>query len=156
MTAIMEDAISTETSEVQATEKAHDFSKFRPMHEDLANYVNAHSGLDAVTPNQVKAILTLRAEYASTPEVKAAREARKAEREAEKQKFAGLTPEEIKAERAARRAEKQAEKLQARVAEALAKAQALRENKEATGEDIASAVEEAVEGTSERKISRRR
>lgn len=132
--------------------KSRDFTKFRPAHQELADYVNANSGLDPVTPNQVKAILALRSDFANSPEQKAAREERKAKLAAEKERFAGLTAEEIKAERAARRAEAQAAKLQARVAEALAKAQALREGKDATGEDIAAAVEAEVgDGGDEKK-----
>ena len=160
MTTVDFPEIEVEEDEVVVTDekaevKARDFSKFRPMHQELADYVNANSGLDPVTPNQIKAILTLRTEFSSSPEQKAAREERKAARDAEKQRYAGLTAEEIRAEKAARRAEAQAAKLQARVTEALAKAQALREGKDATGADIAAAVEAEV-STDEKKPRFRR
>jgi hypothetical protein len=164
MTATLENEV--DVTEVSATEveaqnddkanKNRDFTKFRPAHQELADFVNANSGLDPVTPNQIKAILALRTDFANSPEVKAAREERKAKAAEEKAKFAGLTQEEIKSERAARRAEAQAAKLQARVAEALAKAQALRENKDATGEDIAAAVEAEVADSDEKKRRIRR
>jgi hypothetical protein len=152
-------ATEVEANDSDKANKARDFSKFRPAHQELADYVNANSGLDPVTPNQVKAILALKTEFAGSPEQKAAREERKAALAAEKAKFAGLTAEEIKAERSARRAEAQAEKLQARVAEALAKAQALREGKDASGADLAAAVEAEVgtveDGEKKRRFGRR-
>jgi hypothetical protein len=127
--------------------KDRDFTKYNKGHEELAAFVNANSGLDAVTPNQVKAILLLRTDFNDTPEQQAKREEAKKRREAEAEKYKGMTKEEIAAEKAAQRAEKQAQKLQARVAEALAKAQRIREGKDATGEDLAAEVEAAQNGS---------
>ena len=144
--------------EDKKTERGRDFSKFRPAHQELADFVNAHSGLDPISPNQVKALLALRTDFNNTAEVKAQREARKAELAAEKAKFNGMTDAQIKAEKAARRAEAQAAKLQARVAEAQAKAEALRNAQAASGEDLASAVESAQNGDDSKrpKLSRNR
>lgn len=123
--------------------RERDFTKFRPSHQELADFVNMHSGLDPVTPNQVKAILALRIDFNNLPEQMEKRQARKMEREEQKRKFAGMNAEQIKAAKAADRAEKQAAKLEARVAEAKAKAEALRSSVTASGEDLAAAVEAA-------------
>lgn len=123
--------------------RERDFTKFRPNHQELADFVNMHSGLDPVTPNQVKAILALRIDFNNLPEQVEKREARKIEREAEKRKFEGMNSEQIKAAKAADRAERQAAKLEARVLEAKAKAEALRSSVTASGEDLAAAVEAA-------------
>ena len=146
--------------------RERDFTKFRPAHQELADYVNANSGLDPITPNQVKALLSLRIDFNNLPEQKQAREARKSEREAAKTKYSGMNAEQIKAAKAAERAERQAVKLEARVAEAKAKAEALRSSVSASGEDLAAAVEAAQadpvtpefsdEGTEKRRIGRRR
>lgn len=164
----MTDVLEAETSnktESGRKERERDFSKFSESHQSLADYINAdekviEAGITGITPNQVKAVLALRNDWADTPERKAEREARKAEREAEKAEFAGLTAEEVKAERAARRAEKQAEKLEARVKEALEKAARIREGKDATGADLAAAVEAQQNGaetanTGKRKMTRK-
>lgn len=127
----------------EAKKRERDFTKFRPSHQELADYVNMHSGLDPITPNQVKALLSLRVDFNNLPEQIAKRDERKQQREAEKSKYAGMSPEQVKAQRAADRAEKQAEKLQARVAEARAKAEALRSSATASGEDLVAAVEAA-------------
>lgn len=169
MTAVIEDQQVVEDDSTQTVadtshdSKSRDFTKFTEKHQELADYINANADfvkaeLDAVTPGQVKAFLALRAEFSNTPEVKAAREARKIQLEEEKKLYAGLTAEEIKAEKAAKRAEAQAAKLQARVQEALAKAQAIREGKDASGEDVAAAVDAAVGDDSEgkRRIGRKR
>jgi hypothetical protein len=74
--------------------RAHDFTKFRDFHQEVADYVNARSGLDPVSPNQVKAVLLLRTDFANTPEQIAAREASKAALEAEKKRYAGLTEDQ--------------------------------------------------------------
>lgn len=162
MTAVMEDQQVVESDDSTQTDgrKSRDFSKFTEKHQELADYINSHpdvvsAGIPAITPNQVKAAFALRGEFNDTPEVKAAREERRKQREEEKKQFAGMTPEEIKAEKAAKRAEAQAAKLEARVKEALAKAQAIREGKDASGEDVAAAVE-AKQDDSKRKIGRRR
>lgn len=134
--------------------RTRDFSKFTEAHQSLADYINSNpeyqaAGLQGITPNHVKAVLSLRTEWADTPERKAEREARKAEREEEKSQFAGMTDEEIKAEKAARRAEKQASKLQAKIDAALAKAKAIREGKDASGADLVAAVEAQQNGSVE-------
>lgn len=135
----------TETKKERA-ERTRDFTKFRPQHEEFANFINSHpewkkAELGDITPNQVKAVLALKVDFNDTPEQKAAREQRKAELEEQKREFEGMTPEQIKAEKAARRAEKQAEKLEAQIREAREKAEALRSGKAATGADLAAAVE---------------
>lgn len=157
------DTPEEETVEVtaQATEgkkRERDFTKFRPAHKELADYVNAHSGLAPISPNQVKALLALRVDFNNLPEQKQAREERKAEREAARTKYVGMNAEQIKAAKAAERAERQAAKLEARVAEAKAKAEALRSSVTASGEDLAAAVEAVQETDSEerRRIGRRR
>lgn len=135
--------MTEQDSATKENKRERDFSKFRPAHQELADYVNAHSGLDPITPNQVKALLALRVDFNNLPEQIAKRAERKAEREAEKSKYAGMSPEQVKAAKAADRAEKQAAKLEARVAEAKAKAEALRSSVAASGEDLAAAVEAA-------------
>lgn len=144
--------------------RGRDFTKFRPLHQELADYVNANSGLDPISPNQVKALLALRIDFSKLAEQVAKREERKSERQAAKSRYDGLNPEQIKAAKAAERAERQAAKLEARVAEAKAKAEALRSSATASGEDIVAAVEaaqagdagEADEAGSKRRIGRRR
>lgn len=130
-------------TDTEAKKRERDFTKFRPSHQELADYVNMHSGLAPITPNHVKAILALRIDFNNLPEQIEKRNERKAMREAEKTKYDGMNPEQIKAAKAADRAERQAAKLEARVAEAKAKAEALRSSVTATGEDLAAAVEAA-------------
>lgn len=143
------DAPDVETAEQETeqtttgTKRERDFSKFRPAHQQLADYINAHSGLEPITPNHVKALLALRVDFNNLPEQIAERALRKAERTAAKTKYDGMNAEQIKAAKAAERAERQAAKLEARVAEAKAKAEALRSSVTASGEDIAAAVEAA-------------
>src|SRR6516164_412350 len=81
-----------------------DFTKFNKMHQEIADYVNANSGLDALTPNQVKAVLLLRADFANSDDQKQIRETRKQEREAEAKQYEGLDPEDVKVLKAAKRA----------------------------------------------------
>ena len=149
------------TTEVarEAAKRGRDFTKFRPSHQALADYVNAHSGLDPISPNQVKALLALRVDFNKLPEQVQERADRKAEREAARTKYAGMNAEQVKAAKAAERAERQAAKLEARVAEAKAKAEALRSSVTASGEDLAAAVEAAQgddESGEKRRIGRRR
>ena len=137
-------AVDAETEQTTTGNKRErDFTKFRPSHQELADYVNKHSGLEPITANQVKALLALRIDFNNLPEQIAKRDERKAEREAARTKYDGLTAEQIKAQKAADRAERQAAKLEARVAEAKAKAEALRSSATASGEDLAAAVEAA-------------
>jgi hypothetical protein len=135
------------------------FQTFNKMHQEVADYVNAHSGLDAVSPQQVKAVLLLRADFANSDEQKQLREAHKAEREAEKKVFEGLDPEDVKAIKAANRAKASLALAEARAAEALARAAELRTANEASGEDLAAAVGDAQgeaqsEGGERRRIRR--
>lgn len=170
MTATVE-AEAPETTEATGKKKRgrpkgdvreRDFSKYTEAHESLANFINEdekvkEAGLE-ISPNLVKAVLALRGDWADTPERKAEREARKREREEEKKQFVGMTEEEIKAEKAARRAERTAQKMQEKVAEALARAAALREGKDASGADLAAAVEaqqNGAETTGKRKLARK-
>lgn len=156
---------STDTPVVEATadtgtKRERDFTKFRPAHQELADYINANSGLDPVTPNQVKAMLALRVDFAKLPEQVEARAARKTARAAAKSRYEGLSPEQIKAAKAAERAERQAARLEARVVEAKAKAEALRSSSTASGEDVAAAVVAAQsdegESSEKRRIGRRK
>jgi DNA repair ATPase RecN len=140
------DEDQTEAQSEEGKKRDRDFTKFREAHQELADYVNANSGLDPVTPNQVKAIQTLKSDFNATPEQVAKREQRKAEREAEKRKYEGMSDEQIKAAKAADRVDKQASKLEERLREAREKAQRIREGKEASGEDLAAAVESAQNG----------
>ena len=133
---------STETTENPTGRKReHDFSKFRDFHQEVADYVNAHSGLDPVTPNQVKAVLLLRTDFANTPEQVEARKRRQAEVEAEKQKYAGMTDEQIKAHKASKKAQEQAARFEAKAKEAMERAQKLAQESEGSGADLAAAVE---------------
>lgn len=155
---------STDDDDDDKDGRSRDFSKCTEKHKELAEFINqnedfkkADLGVE-VTGNLVKAVLALRTDFTNTPEQIAARAERKRIREMEKQKYAGLSPEQIKAAKAAERAQKQAEKLQQRYEEALAKAQALREGRDASGEDVAAAVEAAVGDSKpepKRKIGRR-
>lgn len=176
MTAVIEDEVTTAPVEDENTtgegtdedgdedSKSRDFTKFTKKHEEIAAFINADedfvkAGLGSVTAGQVKAILALRTDFNKTPEALASAAERKAKREAEKEKYAGLTSEQIKAEKAAAKAEEQAQKLQARVQAALDKAKAIREGKDASGEDVAAAVqaeqgETEVAETMKRRIGR--
>lgn len=154
MTAVADLDVETPEVEAQNPESAdtpekgkpgrkqdRDFTKYRETHEELANYINANSGIDPLTPGQVKAVMILRGEFNNLPDQVARRAARKEELAAEKAKYEGMDPEQVKAEKAADRAEKQAEKLQARVEEARARAAAIRESGSATGADLMAQVE---------------
>jgi hypothetical protein len=125
----------------ETAKRGRDFTKVREYHEQLANFINERSGLDAVSPNQVKATLALRTDYGNTDEAKAARAERKAAAEAEKQKYAGMTDDQKKAAKAATRADVQAEKLQKKAQEAIEKAQRLRLEATGSGEDLQTVVE---------------
>lgn len=138
--------------------RKRDFTKFRPSHKELADFIAEHpefkeSGVTPPSPEQVKAVLALRSDFNDTPEQKAAREKRKAELAEEKKQFEGMTPEQVKAEKAARRAEKQAASLEAKIAEARQKAADLRSGKTATGADLAAAVESAQNGAEKPKTT---
>lgn len=96
---------------------SRDFTTTNDLHAEIADYVNANSGLEPVTPSQVKAVLALRIEHMKSPERAAARAQKQAERdqakrdrEAAEARYAGLTDEQKaavkKAERAAAAAEK--------------------------------------------------
>ena len=173
--------VTEETTEDQSAESstessegaARDFSKFRENHKELADFINAHpeyvaSELAALEPGQVKAVLALRADFNKLPEQVAARAERKKEIEAEKAKFAGLSPEQIKATKAADRAEKQAQKMREKAEEAMRKAEALKAAASGSAADLAAAVQaqtgesepvaeaepEAVEEVSEEKPRR--
>lgn len=151
MTAVAEAPVTTEgTDEAKAAEaekrRERDFTKFTDQHSEIADFVNADqdyvkSGLDKVTPGQVKAILALRTDFADTPEKKAEREKRKAEREAEKKQYEGMTEEQIKLAKQEKKANDDIAKMEKRIAEAREKAEAARKAREAGGEDLAAAVE---------------
>jgi hypothetical protein len=97
----------------------------------------------------------------------AKRKERKRKIEAEKAKFAGLTPEQIKATKTANRAEKQAANLRKKADEAVARAEALKAAASGSAADLAAAVEaqtatdegsagEAAEDKPKRRIGRNR
>jgi peptidoglycan hydrolase CwlO-like protein len=126
--------------------RKRDFTKSNEHYDELAQFINSHqdwvnAGLGEITPLQVKAVLALKTDHANTPEVIAAREARKAEREAEKAKYGNMTDEQIKAAKAAARAQAQYDKLQAKAQEALEKAQSLAAAASGSAEDLQAVVE---------------
>lgn len=135
-----------DTGEPDKDNRDRDFTKYRKLHEDLANFVNANSGLDPITPNQVKAILYLRPDFNNTPEQKAERDARKARKAAEEAEYEGLTDEQKKAKKAAKRANDQLARMQERAAAAQAEAERVLATNNGA-EDIASAVEQAQANT---------
>lgn len=157
---VVVEATAEQTTEGKKRER--DFSKFRPSHQELAQYVNENSGLDPITANQVKALLALRIDFNNLPEQVAKRDESRKEREAAKTKYSGMSADQVKAAKAAERAERQATKLEARVIEAKAKAEALRSSVTASGEDLAAAVEAAQatpefsDDSEKRRIGRRR
>jgi predicted ribosome quality control (RQC) complex YloA/Tae2 family protein len=135
----------TEGESNSGRKREQDFTKYREFHEDLAAFINANakfieSGQTSVTPNQVKAVLNLRTDFANTPEQVAKREQRKAEVEAKKARYAGMTDEQIKAAKAAERAAAQAAKFEAKAAEAMKRAEELKAQASASGEDLAAVV----------------
>ena len=120
MTALAE---TGETTVSRAPDR--DFTTINDLHIEIANYVNARSGLPPVTPHQVKAVLALRTDHMRSPERVAARqqaqEARdrmKEERIANEAKYANMTDEQ-------KRAVKKAERAQAAFDKARAEAQRL-------------------------------
>lgn len=143
------EATETTPENESAADKAkreRDFSKFTEKHQALADFVNADedfvkAGVDKVNANQVKAILALRTDWGNSPEQAEEREARKAQREAEKAQYAGLTDEQIKLAKQAKTAQAQADKLEKRVAEARAKAAQFTAAANGSGEDLAKIVE---------------
>lgn len=159
-------ADEVETTEAKKRGRTRDFTKSNEHYDELAAFINSHpdwvsADLGSISPLQVKAALALKADFAATPEVIAAREARKAEREAEKQKYAGLTDDQIKIAKAADRATVQYEKLQAKAEEARAKAEGLKAQATGSAEDLQAVVEseqggEAVEEAPAKKRGLRR
>ncbi|AAN02124.1 gp70 [Mycobacterium phage Barnyard] len=156
------EAVATEadngndSGEPDKDNRDRDFTKYRKLHEDLANYVNEHSGLDPITPNQVKAVLYLRPDFNNTPEQKAERDARKARKAEQAAKYKGLTDEQVKKVKAAERAQEQAQRMAARAAEAQAEAEALLAQSQSGGEDVAAQVEAAQSEAVEPDQSERR
>ena len=154
----MEDDFTAEVeSEQTVTRKKRDrdFTKFRPQHAELAEYVNENSGLPPVSPQQVKAILALRTDFNNLPGQIAERELRKQTLAAERSKYECMSDEQIKAAKAADRVERQASKLRKRLEEAVAKAEAIRHGSEAGDEDLAAAVEAEQEGFDDSSSKRR-
>lgn len=136
---------TTETASEGSRKREHDFTKVRPFHEEIASFINAHpkyleAELGNITPNQVKAVLLLRTDFANTPEQVAEREAKKAAAEAEKKLYEGLTDDQIKAAKAVKKAEEAEARLLKRAAEARANAERLRTEASASGSDLAAAV----------------
>lgn len=137
-----------DTGEPDKDNRDRDFTKYRKLHSDLATYVNEHSGLDPVTPNQVKAILYLRPDFNNTPEQKAERDARKAKKAAEEAKYAHLSDDQRKKVKAAERTREQADRMAKRAAEAQAEAEAVLSQANSS-EDIAGQVEQTQAAVSE-------
>lgn len=109
----------------EAPEEVQSPLEARVKHEEYAEFVNAHSGLDPVTPQQVRAVLDFRSDFHNSPEQTAKREERKAIRDARAAKFAGLTPEQKEALKTAERKVEQAKRLAAKAAAAQADADQL-------------------------------
>ena len=149
MTVVMDDTELEVTPDVEETEnepkrkrgRVRDFTKSSEHYDALAEYINANSGLDPISPLQVKAALALKTDFSNLPEQKEARDQRKAEREAEARKYEGMSEDQIKAAKAAKRVQTQAEKLAQRAKEALEKAQKLQNAAAGSGEDLAAFVE---------------
>lgn len=141
--------------ETRGRRKERDFTKYRLRDEELANYVNEHSGLDPVTPNQIKAILALRLDWGNTPGQKELRDQRKIKREIDKSKYEGMSPEQITASKAADRAARQAAKLEEKAREAMEKAQHLAAAAAGSGEDLAAFVESQQSGGDDESTRRR-
>jgi superfamily II RNA helicase len=141
------DADEVETTETKGKRgRTRDFTKSSEHYDDLAEFVNSHKDwveaeLGSVTPLQVKAILALKTDFNDQPEQVAKREQRKAEREAEKAQFAGMTDDQIKALKAQRKAQEQYDKLQAKANEALEKANKLAAAASGSAEDLQAVVE---------------
>lgn len=154
-TPLVDAAEQTEGEKKPRKPRTRDFTKHSGLHVDLANYINEHSGIEPVTPNQVKAVLSLKTDFANTPEARLARETRKAEKEAEKSKYAGMTDDQIKAIKASRRAEAQAARLQAKAQAAMDRAKALAAEAEGSGEDLAAVFEAAGESENDEPRTRR-
>lgn len=151
MTATIEAPEVTEHDENDEDGKGgRDFTKVRQSHIDLATYVNEHSGLPPVSPYQVKAIQALRTDFNKLPEQVAARAARKAEIEAEKKKYEGMSPEQIRAAKQSKRALATAERMQAKAAEAMAKAEQLKAAAAGDGEALAALVEAQTKAAEEK------
>lgn len=135
------DAEGTSEAPKKRKRRAHDFTKFRDFHQEVADYVNARSGLDPMTPNQIKAVLLLRTDFANTPEQISAREANKAALEAEKKRYEGMSDDQIKKVKAAQKAAEQAERFQKRAQEQVELARKLAGEVEGSGTDLAAVVE---------------
>lgn len=151
MTDTLEAPVEQGADEVETEEapkkrgRTRDFSKSTEYYDQLAEFVNSNedftkAGIDAVSPLQIKAILALRTDFANLPEQIALREQSKAEREAEKKKYEGMSEDQIKAAKAAARAEKQVAKFQAKAQEALQRAEQLKAAASGSAEDLAAVV----------------
>lgn len=145
--------------------RVRDLTKSSPHYDALTEFINtnlAEAGLEPVDPLQVKAILAFKTDYSNLPEQKEAREARKLARQAEKERFAGMSADQIKAAKASKRIEAQAERLQKRAQEALDKAKKLASAAAGSGEDLAAFVEsqneqaDQVEEKPKRRLGRKR
>ena len=140
---------STVTESKRGRNPDRDFSKFAQRHQDLADFINARSGLAPISPNIVKAVQLLSDDFRNTPEQVAARKDREEKRKAEDAEFAGLSPEEKKELRAANRRKKALEEVEERRKELLEKAKRIRESSDANGADVADAVNTAAEANAE-------
>ena len=152
----------TETTAKRGRKRERDFTKFATVHQELADYINTHSGLEPVTPNQVKAMLALRLDFDNTPEKIAAREARKAAVAIENARYEGMTEAEKTVAKAIKAAEDQAARLVKKAEEAMAKARELAAAATGSGEDLAKVVEaeqngsDSTEGETRTRLGRNR
>ena len=151
-----EEATVTDSAK-RGRERDRDFTKVSQRHEELAAFINAHSGLDPISANVVKAVQLLSVDYTNTDEAKASREAAKAARKEAEKQYAGLSDDEKKEIRAAERKMARLSELEARRQELLDKAKAAQESGEVPDESDSEA--ESVSGEVEpgkRGIRRRR
>jgi len=136
---------SENDSDSGTKKREQDFTKHRDFHEELASFINSHpkyveANLGDLSPGQVKAVLTLRGDYANTPERIALRAEAKAKAAEEAKQYEGLTPEQVKARKAAARVDAQVAKFEAKAKEARERAEKLRNEASASGEDLAAVV----------------
>lgn len=153
-----EETTTVEESKKRGRNADRDFTKVAERHQALADFINASdayqaSGLPPITANVVKAVQLLTEDFRNQPEQVEARKLRETQRKEAEKQYAGLSKEDAKDLRAAERKVKSLEKAAALRDELLQKAQQIREAAEASGADIASAVE--AESDSEPEKQRR-
>lgn len=106
---VPEDLIDLNQTPTVRPTRNWDFTTWSDDHKSLADYITAQGV--KITPRQVKAVAFLRTPWYKDPAQVAEREARKAARAAERDKFASMSPEQRQKRRAANQALKSAELL---------------------------------------------